>query len=217
MTPRYLYVAVPGLAKHMARLIASDALLLARQRAPKLSGEAAQGMRPVYGEGHYGLSWQHDYLWYQEAGISPFTMRSLAGKMIPMWVEDPRGEERRKNPKIKTRRTVSGKVQVLIFRKAAPIGSRKTVRRPLPGGGSEMRSVPRSYPGAPGRISVREAGGSDTTVGKVAGAIAKGNVGVRWRHPGLASRGFMAFSLQEAGRGYGIAPGPVVPSRERWR
>lgn len=216
MTPRYLYVPVPGLEKHMARLIAQDALVIARKRAPKSSGQAAQGMRSEWGQGYYGLSWQHDHLWFQEAGINPFTMRSLAGKVIPMWVDDPKGEERRKNPRIRTRRTVSGKTQVLIFRKAAPIGSRKNVQRRV--GGQEVTvNVPRSYPGAPGRIAVREAAAPDTTPGKVAGAIARGNVGVRWRHPGLASRGFMALSLHEAGREFGIQTRQAVPSDIRWR
>lgn len=162
----------------------------AQRLAPKLSGRSAARFLPLYGEGYFGVAWQDRYVWFQEAGISPFTNRALAGKTIPMWIDDPTGEERVKNPRAKTRVTESGKQQVLIFRRAAAMGARKQVRR-----GGVTRDVPASYPGAPGRIGLREAPRPNTMPGRVAGRIARGNVGVRWRHPGLEPRGFIRQAI----------------------
>jgi len=65
---------------------------------------------------------------------------------------------------------------------------------------------PASYPGAPGRIGVRESGRPNTTQGRVAGAVARGNSGVRWRHPGLAPRLFLNNALTLAAQRNGIMP-----------
>lgn len=153
-----------------------------------------------------GMGSHNSYVWFQENGIKAFTMNNLQGKTIPMWIDDPTGQERGKNPKAKTRTTASGKTQVLIFRKAAVKGQRKTVTRRGPGGVTRQVDVPMSYPGAPGRIGVREASKPHTTPGKVAGAIARGNSGVRWRHPGLSPRFFLNNALTMAAQNAGILP-----------
>ena len=75
-----------------------------------------------------------------------------------MWVDDPTGELASKNPKARTRVTMSGKPQVLIFRRAAKLGQRKAVRTKIANGLYHQTSVPMSYPGAPGRIGTRQAG-----------------------------------------------------------
>src|SRR5207302_2685404 len=146
--------------EHTCRALARHARDYARNHAPKLSGAMAGGIRAIWGRGWYGLSWRLDRVWYQEAGTRPRTMWSLEGKTIPMWIDDPTGKERQENPRAKTRVTKSGKAQVLIFRKAKGVGS-------------------------PGRISLREAPRPHTRPGRLGGAIARSNVGVKWRHPGL--------------------------------
>lgn len=174
---------------------------LAIERVPKSSGASRDDIKPWHGvnsngDPFVGLRWTLPHIWYQENGISPFTMHALEGKTIPMWVEDPDGEEKRKNPNIKTRLRADGVEQVLIFRKAAKKGERKTVTRRV---GGELRQidVPRSYPGAPGRIKQR-AGQVFTNDPRRPGQITRTNVGVRWRHPGLAARGFIFNSIQQA-------------------
>lgn len=164
-----------------------------------------------------GMASHNSYVWFQEQGIRPFTMFSLAGKTIPMWIDDPAGTEREKNPKARTRVTMSGKTQVLIFRKAAMPGQMKTVRKKVAGGTYEEKSVPLSYPGAPGRISKREAPAPWTTPGRVAGAIARGNVGTRWRHPGLAPRKFLNHAVSLAAQQGGINPVRVYAADRTWR
>lgn len=144
----------------------------------------------------FGITWEEHYLWYQERGIRPFTNLALAGKTIPMWVNDEDGSEAQKIPAAdrerRTRRTQDGRQQVLIFRKAAPIGSTKTVTNRQ----GRRVVVPRSYPGAPGRISQRD------QFGRIVG----GNVGVRWRHPGMGGKDFMMDSLRQAASSLGIEP-----------
>lgn len=172
-----------------------------------MTGDGAKRMSPVYGVGFFGVKFQDPYMWFQENGIRAFTMSSLQGKTIPMWVDDISGAIRAKNPKVKTRVTASGKQQVLIFRKAAMQGERKTVtRKARRGGGMETVSVPRSYPGAPGRIGARESARPNTTQGRVAGAVARGNSGVRWRHPGLSPRFFINNALTIAAQNNAILP-----------
>lgn len=154
-----------------------------------------------------GMGSHNTYVWFQDHGISPFTMRSLAGKVIPMWINDPTGAERSKNPKAKTRTTASGVVQVLIFRKAARLGSQITKRKRDPKTGRMVEtSKPASYPGAPGRINRREMGAPHTTPGRLGGAIAPGNGGVRWRHPGIAPRLFLNHGVTMAAQRHGILP-----------
>lgn len=216
--PDRLIVIVPGMRPGQARRIALDAVRMARRSAPKLSGQSARRMQPLYGRGYYGIFFGDSPLWFQENGIRPFTMNKLAGKTIPMWIDDPTGIERSRNPRIKTRRTESGKIQVLIFRKAAQKGQRKTVKRKNKvTGQTETTSVPMSYPGAPGRIGTREAGRPFTRPGKLGGQIARGNVGVRWRHPGIAPRKFMNNALTIASGMHGIAPTRVYVADSKWR
>lgn len=164
-----------------------------------------------------GMASHNSYVWFQEQGIRPFTMFSLAGKTIPMWVDDPTGTERQKNPKAQVRTTLSGKTQVLIFRRAAMPGQTKKVRRKTAGGTYEEYTVPMSYPGAPGRIARREAPQPWTTPGRRPGAIARGNVGVRWRHPGLAPRQFLNHAMTLAAEKGGIVPTRIYAADRGWR
>lgn len=203
--PDRLYMRVEGLSAFTARSCAYRAVAEARRLAPKLSGASSRRFTAIWGPEWFGLAWADSYVWFQERGIRAFTMNNLAGKTIPMWVTDPTGEERRKNPRARTRTTASGVQQVLIFRKAAQRGQRKRVVGP----GGALRDVPASYPGAPGRIAVREAGRPFTTPGKVGGAIARGNVGVRWRHPGLMNRDFLQEGLERAAVIHGVIPQPI--------
>ena len=200
--PDRVVMLVPGLPAEDAAKVARSATLIARSHVPKMSGAAARSLEPIYADGMFGIYFGEPYVWFQDHGIRPFTMKNLAGKTIPMWIKDPTGSERAKNPKAKTRTTAAGVVEVLIFRRAAKTGATvtKTDRRGRP------RQVPASYPGAPGRISRREAGAPATTPGRVAGAIARGNGGVRWRHPGLAPRMFLNNGLTMAAQRYGILP-----------
>lgn len=215
--PDRLIVVVPGMRPGQSRRIALEATRLARQRSPKLTGNTARKLQPLYGRGFFGIYFGDPIAWYQENGIRPFTMRSLAGKTIPMWIDDPTGQERIKNPKAKVRVTASGKTQVLIFRRAAQFGQRKTVTRRTKGGQETTVSVPMSYPGAPGRIGNREAGAPRTRGGKLGGQIAAGNVGVRWRHPGIAPRKFMNSALTLASGNNGVFPTRIYVADSRWR
>jgi hypothetical protein len=214
--PDRLIMIVPRLSPNRARRCANDALREARKLMPKMSGRAASRMFPLYARGYFGIGWQDNYVWFQEHGIGAFTMNRLAGKTIPMWVDDPYGTERESNPRAQTRVTLSGKVQVLIFRKAANIGDTKTVRTKVAGQWVK-RTVPASYPGAPGRIGKREAGRPQTTTGRRPGAIAPGNVGVRWRHPGLAPRLFLNHAITSAAQQNGILPIRIYIADRGWR
>jgi hypothetical protein len=158
----------------------------------------------------------NSYVYFQERGIRPFTMTALAGKTIPMWIDDPTGTERQKNPKAPTRVTMSGKTQVRIFRRAANIGQTRTTRTKV-AGQWQVSSSPMSYPGAPGRIGRREAGQPNTTPGRTGGQIAKGNIGVRWRHPGLAPRRFLNRSLVLAAQRGGTLPVRIYIADRSWR
>jgi len=215
--PDRLIMRLDGLSGPRARVLANAAVREARRVMPKLSGAAASRLFPLYGTGFFGLGWQDSYVWFQEQGIQPFTMFALAGKTIPMWIDDPTGTEREKNPHADTRVTLSGKVQVLIFRKAAMPGQTKTTRKKVADGTFEERTVPASYPGAPGRISRREASTPFTTPGRVAGQIARGNVGVRWRHPGLAPRKFLNHAMTLAAERGGFSPERVYAADRSWR
>lgn len=210
----------PGLDIEEAMIAAELAVDHARALCPKLTGTGASGIRPLFGEGYFGLTWTMPYIWIQNAGARPFLMRSLAGKTIPMWIDDPNGSLARDNPRAETRVTESGRPQVLIFRKAAPIGSRKTVTRKGPGGAMISVDVPRSYPGAAGRIANREASAPFTTSGRLGGRIAKANIGIRWYFPGLEPRHFIEEALTRTAQyggirgrlnvGYDFVPGQVT-------
>jgi hypothetical protein len=192
-----IFVA-PDLELEDAYKAAQLAVAHAQALCPKLTGTGASGIKPVFGEGYFGLTWEMPYIWVQNQGAKPFLMRSLAGKTIPMWVDDPTGAEARDNPKAQTRVTESGRPQVLIFRRAAPIGQQKIVTRKGAGGQMVKVSVPASYPGAAGRIANREAATPYTTEGRVGGRIAKGNIGIRWYFPGLSPRGFLEEGIHRA-------------------
>ena len=215
MIPDRLMMELPGLKEQDYRLLSSEALTYAVHDAPKLTGNLGRALESIYGDDFFGIRWDQDYVWYQEAGINPFTMKNLAGKTIPMWLDDPDGQVKADNPKAE-QRTIEGRVQTLIFRRAAQFGERKTVERD-----GQMVSVPRSYPGAPGRIAPsprsglnrgRLGGGRDE-----AGRIQAGNVGVRWRHPGLSKRGFIRGALEQACRTHGLPVGRVRDQFGSWR
>lgn len=210
--PNQLVMEVKGATIDDTKWMATAAVLAAKLYSPKLTGRTASQLYPVFWDGYFGIAWTDDYVWFQNQGIRPFTMTKLAGKVVPMWVDDPDGKTRAANPKAKTRTTGSGKVQVLIFRKAAKKGERKIVRRRV-GGVMREVSVPRSYPGAPGRIKTREAARPFTAPGKVGGRIAERNVGVRWRHPGLPPREYLQRSLRRAVEEHGFEAGEIMPIR----
>lgn len=207
--PDRLYVWDQGLRRGVARSLAWESLREARKNLPKLSAEGQKSLYAIWGVGYFGIGWRLDYIWYQEAGIRPFTMHSLEGKVIPMWVDDPRGDVERENTtrssKPETRTTPSGRKQTLIFRRA---GKKGDLRRD---------GEPQSYPGAPGRIARREARRPATRAGKTPGAIAKGNTGVRWRHPGLKPRWAITTVLESIAEQnmmdttvYGALPGESI-------
>jgi hypothetical protein len=191
--PNRLVMLVNDLPAWLAQRAAIKAVTIARSLAPKLTGMSSNNFLPIYGLGYFGIGWAEDYVWYQAMGIRAFTMYNVAGKTIPMWIDDPTGKIQRDNPKAEIRTTASGRHQVLIFRRAAKLGQRKTITR-----NGRRVSVPMSYPGAPGRITLREAPSPDTRSGALGGQIAPGNVGVRWRHPGLSESSF-------AHRGWGAS------------
>lgn len=199
-TPDTLVARVSGLDVVRAEAMARAAAAHAASIAPKSSGRGAASIVPVWGAGWYGVRWSEPSMWFNEAGTRPRTMRELAGKLIPMWINDPTGAEARKvkagDRARRVRRDASGKQQVLIFRRAAAIGARKMVNG---------RSVPASYPGAPGRIARRR---TDPP-----GQIAKANVGVRWRHPGISPRGFMRHSLEDVATAHGLPRPLITPTR----
>jgi hypothetical protein len=220
--PDRLFLLIPGLDPHIARRMAMDAARLAKKNAPKMSGAGAKTIYPLYGRGYIGLTAKASYMWYQEQGIRPFTMKNLAGKVIPMWIDDPYGIERMKNPKAKTRVTASGKSQILIFRKAPKIGSTQPkLKKNKLTGKLEYRQTPKHYPGAPGRIGKRKAVLGNTAPGhsvvRSTGKIAKGNVGVWWRHPGLTPRLFMNYALTQTAMDYGYTPQRIVVADAGWK
>jgi hypothetical protein len=196
--PDRMIMLVPGLRGPRARHTANAAVREGRRLAPKLSGRMASRMYPLYGTGYFGIGWLDPVAWYQERGVRPHTMHSLAGRVIPMWLDDPAGLIRQQNPKAQTRVTMSGRVQVLIFRRAGRQGS--------PGA-----------PGAPGRIGRREAGRPWTTPGRRGGSIARGNIGVKWRYPGLAPRGFLNRAITVAAQQGGIVPVRIYACDRNWR
>lgn len=208
--PTRAVMAIPGASPTLSATMASEAVVMARRYAPKLTVASSSNFFPLSGLGWFGVGWEHSYVYYQEMGIRPFTMNSLAGKVIPMWINDPNGDEARKNPKARTRTTADGRKQTLIFRRAANHG--QTTWKLING---RMMRRPASYPGAPGRIAVNRSQGR-LRQGDVApgvgnpGWIAKGNVGVRWRHPGLQPGKFLARGIIEVAMKRGYPVGQVV-------
>lgn len=168
----------PDTPHEVARIVSQDAQVAARQMAPKVSGDGARGIEARWGDGWIALRVKHTRMLYSEHGTRGRVMTQLAGKVIPMWVDDSDGSIRATIKPYdigrRTRTTEDGRQQALIFRRAAPIGSRKFVRR-----GGRIVSVPRHYPGAPGRI--------DHRTGRFGG--------VWWRHPGVRARQYLADAL----------------------
>ena len=218
-SPDRAFMKVPGLSRVDAYDMAVEAVAEARRKMPKLTGASADRLEPIYEEGLFGMLWQDSYVWYQDHGIRPFTMNNLEGKTIPMWINDPAGALRMKNPKAKTRTTADGRVQTLIFRKVAKKGSRvqKYTRNAKTGRRELISDKPASYPGAPGRIGTRNPKGALSPDGaRVGGQIAKGNVGVRWRHPGLPPKLFINNALTLTSQRYGILPVRVYVTDATW-
>ena len=209
MAPQLIYgagtpdrmVMFVDVSEQDAHYLAINATEHARLTMPRVSGATARHMQPIWDQGYFGIYFPDPHTWYMEHGTKPFTMRSLAGKTIPMWVSDLDGSIRAKDPKAKVRRSEDGRLQVLIFRRAARIGQRKTIRRPNRfTGAMETVTVPASYPGAPGRINRRVPAG----FGPSGGQIAQGNVGVRWRHPGLRAMQFLNSAIAETAFSSGL-------------
>lgn len=222
--PDRLIMVVPNLSAVDARRIASQAVREARRRMPKATGQAASRLGATYGDGFFGITWQDNYTWFNENGVRAFTMTGLVrdgrAKVIPMWIEDPTGAERARNPRARTRTTLSGKSQVLIFRRVSPVGTRKTTQRRIRVAGQWQvvtRDVPASYPGAPGRVATREAPAPHTTPGRRAGAIARGNIGVRWRYPGLQPRMFLNTAMTFTAQWNEILPTRLYVADFRWQ
>jgi hypothetical protein len=189
--------------------LASFAVEVARSRMPKVTGAMAKSLQSIYGDNYFGIYFPDRKTWFLEQGIKPFTMNALQGKTIPMWIDDPMGSERKANPKAERRRTADGREQVLIFRRVGKKGERKRVIRRGKDGLPRPTTVPVSYPGAPGRITRREMGPPLGRAGKVAGQIAKGNVGVRWRHPGIVARQFLNSAMAQTAIEFGIESAQV--------
>lgn len=212
---RYIILA-ETLSGRDAYRLAQQATRLARTLAPKLTGKGARNIYPISGAGFFGLVMPDPYMWSQERGMQPRTMHELAGKTIPMWIDDPTGSERAKNPKAKMRITESGKRQILIFRRAAKHGERKAVRRKIAGQWT-TKMVNKHWPGAPGRITLREAKKPWTTPGRTAGAVAPQNIGVWWRHPGITPRMFANHAMTTVAQRRGILPKVIYLAGADWR
>jgi hypothetical protein len=156
--PDRLIAEVPSLPpRRSTRTLARQAERRARQACPKLSGAAAGRLEAIWGQGWIGVRFADPYIWYQEKGIRPFTMKSLAGKAVPMWLDDPDGSVLRDNPKAQTRTMAGGRRQTLIFRRATNPGARKiTARGPggriAPGG----TKVAWRFPGMHGKDFIRD-------------------------------------------------------------
>lgn len=191
--PDRIIALVPGVT--FTDDLATKAVDIAQQVMPKVSGYLATTLRTTHGVGWFGIYFPDRRIWFLERGTRPFTMRSLQGKTIPMWIDDPTGNERRANPKAQTRVTTDGRTQVLLFRRVGIKGAGRSLKV---GGRGRAR-----YPGAPGRIVRREAAAPLTSAGRTGGRIAKGNVSVAWRNPGMVGRHFlnmaMAVTCAEAG------------------
>ncbi len=203
--PDRLYMLAPERTRSECHKMAMAAVALCVKDAPRLSGRATAGIKPYYGLAFFGVKWDRPYLWYQESGTAPHTMRNLAGKTIPMWIDDWTGDLARKNPKAKTRITANGRRQILIFRKVGKIGAKKRVAdRDSEGRIVRWRSVNQSFPGAPGRVSNRQWSPPDGTTGRISLLISRPHVGVKWRHPGLVPREFMKNSIATVGAENGL-------------
>lgn len=190
-------VVVPDLPVEVAFRASVQAQALVKEMAPKVSGRGAASLRPAHGEGWFGLYFPPatSYMMLVNEGTKPRIMTSLAGKTIPMWINDPDGsmaaDIRPQDQASRVRITEDGRRQVKIFRKAAPIGSTKlAVRRD-----GSLTRVPRAYPGAIKR-------GAD---GRLAGRY--------WRHPGTTGRQFAQDALVLTADQMGLEPTDLYKSK----
>ena len=214
--PDRAFMVVDELPRANAYLLAVEAVEEARKKMPKLSGRAADRLEPIYADNIFGILWQDSYVWYQDHGIRPFTMNNLQGKVIPMWINDPAGSLRMKNPKAKTRTTADGRVQTLIFRKA-PKGTQRYRRNPKTGalelnidkkGSSQTKS---------GRAKKDNLSGSLYDEGrKNGGKNGSGNSGMGWRYPGIAPKLFINNSITVTAQKNGILPVRVYVTDATW-
>lgn len=191
-------IALVGQDEATAEL-AQRAVNLAREVMPKVTGHLAGTLEPIHGLNFFGIYFPDRRVWFLEQGTRAHTMHEIAGKTIPMWIDDPTGAERRQNPKAKTRTTVDGRAQVLIFRRVGTkSGYRAWASKIVRVTRSGARIAKYKYPGAAGRITRREAPRPLTTAGRTGGRIARGNVGVAWRNPGLQGRQILNFAVTMA-------------------
>ncbi len=214
-TPDRYVILAPTLSGKDAYRLAQQAARMARNLAPKLTGQGARDIHPISGKGFFGLI-MPPHLWIQERGMPGRTMHELAGKVIPMWIDDPTGSEAAKEPRAQRRVTASGKRQILIFRRAAKKGERKPVRRKIAGQWT-IRWTNKHWPGAPGRIALREARKPYTTPGRTPGAVAPQNIGVWWHHPGISPRMFANHAMTTVALRRGIVPKMIYVAGPDWR
>lgn len=185
---------------NVAARLAESAVAMAREMVPRVTGASARRLRAVWGKRWYGIHDVSGNLRYGNRGTRPRVMRELENKTVPMWITDDDGSMTEKVPMHKrgemTRVTEDGRRQVKIFRKVPPIGSRKTVIRR-----GQRVSVPRHYPGAPGRV--------DPRTGRFGG--------VWWRHPGLRPRRYFEDALVMTAEQSAVPLVDIYPTRMRGR
>lgn len=76
------------LPDYLCAKLASDAVRVAVQLAPKKTGKGARGLYAISGDGYFGIGiaqWAY-YMYYQNYGFDPFVMYALEGKLIPMHI-----------------------------------------------------------------------------------------------------------------------------------
>jgi hypothetical protein len=176
--------------------LAARAVAAAQEVMPKVTGHLAGTLRPIFGSNFFGIYFPDRRIWFLEQGTRAHTMHSLAGKTVPMWIDDPSGSVRRENPKAKVRTTVDGRTQVQLFRRVGTkSGYRAWQSKVIRMTRSGVRVARYKYPGAAGRIARREAAKPLTSAGRTGGRIARGNVGVAWRNPGIQGRQMLNFAM----------------------
>jgi hypothetical protein len=162
---------------------------------------------------------QDSYVWYQDHGIRPFTMNNLQGKTIPMWINDPSGQLRQKNPKAKTRVTKDGRQQTLIFRKAPKQGGgTQRYSRNSKTGALELNTDKKgSSPTKAGRAKKDNLAGSLSEEGrKSGGKNGSGSSGMGWRYPGIAPKLFINNSITVTAQKNGILPVRIYVTDATW-
>ncbi len=217
--PDRAFMVVDELPRANAYLLALEAVEEARKKMPKLSGRAADRLEPIYADNIFGILWQDSYVWYQDHGIRPFTMNNLQGKTIPMWINDPSGQLRQKNPKAKTRVTKDGRQQTLIFRKAPKQGGgTQRYSRNSKTGALELNTDKKgSSPTKAGRAKKDNLAGSLSEEGrKSGGKNGSGSSGMGWRYPGIAPKLFINNSITVTAQKNGILPVRIYVTDATW-